>query len=135
MDCSIQSSLSFTISWRLLKSMSIESMMPSNHLIFCCPLLPLPSRGPYLWSVFQQTVTLYYEFQPVTLKKRPKSSTSAQTLINDHQHSHSFCAPPKENFAQGYIQFLQVLAFEAECLKSLNVLQQGLHVQRTVDAE
>ena len=33
---------SFTISWSLLKLMSIESMMPSNHLILCCRLL-LPS--------------------------------------------------------------------------------------------
>ena len=31
--------LSFTISWPLLKLMSIESMMPSNHLILCCLLL------------------------------------------------------------------------------------------------
>ena len=38
-----QASLSFTISWSLLKLMSIESMMPSNHLILCCPLLLLPS--------------------------------------------------------------------------------------------
>ena len=38
-----QASLSFTISWSLLKFMSIESMMPSNHLIFCCPLVLLPS--------------------------------------------------------------------------------------------
>ena len=36
-------SLSFTIFWRLLKLMSIESMMPSNHLILCHPLLLLPS--------------------------------------------------------------------------------------------
>ena len=35
--------LSFTISWSLLKLMSIESMMSSNHLILCCPLLLLPS--------------------------------------------------------------------------------------------
>ena len=34
-----QASLSFTISWSLLKFMSIESVMPSNHLIPCCPLL------------------------------------------------------------------------------------------------
>ena len=33
-----QASLSFTISWSLLKFMSIESMMPSNHVIFCHPL-------------------------------------------------------------------------------------------------
>ena len=38
-------SLSFTISWNLLKLMSIDSVMPSNHLIFCCPLL-LPSIFP-----------------------------------------------------------------------------------------
>ena len=38
-----QSSLSFTISQRLLKLMSIESVMPSNHLILCHPLLLLPS--------------------------------------------------------------------------------------------
>ena len=38
-----QASLSFTISWSLLKLMSIELMMPSNHLILCCPLLLLPS--------------------------------------------------------------------------------------------
>ena len=37
----LQASLSFTITQSLLKLMSIESMMPSNHLIFCCfPLLP-----------------------------------------------------------------------------------------------
>ena len=38
-----QASLSFTISWGLLKLMSIESVMPSNHLILCQPLLLLPS--------------------------------------------------------------------------------------------
>ena len=34
-----QASLSITDSWSLLKLMSIESVMPSNHLIICCPLL------------------------------------------------------------------------------------------------
>ena len=37
-----QASLSFTISWSVLKLMSFESVMPSNHLILCRPLL-LPS--------------------------------------------------------------------------------------------
>ena len=36
-------SLSITNSWSLLKFMSVESVMPSNHLIFCHPLLLLPS--------------------------------------------------------------------------------------------
>ena len=41
-----QASLSFTISWSLLKLMSIESLMPSNHLILCRSLLLLPSIFP-----------------------------------------------------------------------------------------
>ena len=41
-----QTSLSFTISWSLLKLMSIEWMMPSNHLILCRPLLLPPSIFP-----------------------------------------------------------------------------------------
>ena len=41
-----QASLSFTISWSLLRFMSVESVMPSNHLIFHHPLLPLPSIFP-----------------------------------------------------------------------------------------
>ena len=41
-----QASLSITNSWRLLKLMSIESVMPSNHLILCCTLLLLPSIFP-----------------------------------------------------------------------------------------
>ena len=41
-----QASLSFTISLSLLKLMSIESVMPSNHLILCRPLLLLSSVFP-----------------------------------------------------------------------------------------
>ena len=41
-----QASLSITNSWSLLKLMSIESVMPSNYLILCCPLLLLPSTFP-----------------------------------------------------------------------------------------
>ena len=44
-----QASLSITSSQILLKLMSIESVMPSNHLILCCPLL-LPSIFPTSWS-------------------------------------------------------------------------------------
>ena len=42
----LQASLSITNSWSLLIFMFIESVMPSNHLIFCCPLLPPPSIFP-----------------------------------------------------------------------------------------
>ena len=41
-----KAALSFTISQSLLKLMSIESVMPSNHLILCLPLLLLPSVFP-----------------------------------------------------------------------------------------
>ena len=41
-----QASLSFTISRNLLKLMSIESVMPSNHLVLCHPLLLPPSISP-----------------------------------------------------------------------------------------
>ena len=41
-----QASLSFTVSRSLFKLMSIESMMPSNHLILCHPFLLLPSIFP-----------------------------------------------------------------------------------------
>ena len=41
-----QPSLSFTVSWSWLKVMSIESVIPSNHLILCCPLLHLLSIFP-----------------------------------------------------------------------------------------
>ena len=43
-----QASLSITSSCSLTKLMSIESVMPSNHLILCCPLLLLPSMFPSL---------------------------------------------------------------------------------------
>ena len=52
-----QASLSFTISQSLLKLMSIESVMPSNHLILCCPLLLLPSIFPSI-RVFSNESTL-----------------------------------------------------------------------------
>ena len=41
-----QVSLSFTLSWSLLRLMSIESVMASNHLNLCLPLLLLPSISP-----------------------------------------------------------------------------------------
>ena len=52
-----QASLSFTISWSLLKLMSIESVMPSSHLILCRPLL-LPSIFPSI-RVFSSESVLH----------------------------------------------------------------------------
>ena len=47
-----QASLSITNSWSLLKLMSIELVMPSNHLILCHPLLLLPSIFPNIRVFF-----------------------------------------------------------------------------------
>ena len=46
-----QASLSFTISQSLLKLMSIESVMPSNHLILCCPFSSCPQSFPVSGSL------------------------------------------------------------------------------------
>ena len=53
-----QVSLSITNSQSLLKFMSIESVMPSNHLILCCPLLLLPSIFPNI-RVFSNESVLH----------------------------------------------------------------------------
>ena len=52
-----QASLSFTISRSLLRVMSIESVMPSNHLILCHPFLLLPSIFPSI-RVFSSELAL-----------------------------------------------------------------------------
>ena len=53
-----QASLFITNSWSLLKLMSIESVMPSNHIILCHPLLLLPSIFPSI-RVFSNESVLH----------------------------------------------------------------------------
>ena len=52
-----QASLSFAISQSLLKLMSTEEVMPSNHFILCCPLLLVPSIFPSI-RVFSNELSL-----------------------------------------------------------------------------
>ena len=64
----LQASLSFTNSWSLLELMSIKSVMPSNHLILCQPLLLLPSIFPSIRvfsneSVFHIRWPKYWSFR------------------------------------------------------------------------
>ena len=56
-----QASLSFTISRSLVKLMSIESVMPPNHLIICHPLLLLPSIFPSI-RIFSNELVLHITF-------------------------------------------------------------------------
>jgi len=53
-----QTFLSFIISQSLLRLMSFESVMPSNHLILCCPLLLLPSIFPSIRVFSSESVLL-----------------------------------------------------------------------------
>ena len=58
MDLACQASLSFIISPSLLRFWSIELVMPSNHLILCCPLLLLPSVFPSI-RIFSNELALH----------------------------------------------------------------------------
>ena len=63
-----QASLSFTISWSLLKLMSFESVMPSNHLILCQPPSPpafslSQHQGLFQWVNSLHEVAKVLEFQ------------------------------------------------------------------------
>ena len=64
-----QASLSFTISQSLLKLMSTESMIPSNHLILCRPLLLLPSifqhQGLFQWVSSSHEVAKLWSYMNI----------------------------------------------------------------------
>ena len=67
-----QASLSLTIPWHLLKFMSVESVMLSNHLILCHPLL-LPSIFPSIRGLFQWIGTLHQVAKVLELKLQHQS--------------------------------------------------------------
>ena len=56
-----QDPLSFTISWILLKLMPTESVMPSNHLIFCCTLL-LPRMHVHKTKIRYDQMKFIFEY-------------------------------------------------------------------------
>ena len=73
-----QVSLSSTVSQRLFKLMSSESVMPSNHLILCCPLLFLPSIFPSI-RVFSNESVLRIRW--------PKYWSFSFTISDSNQYS------------------------------------------------
>ena len=75
-----QAPLSFTISWSLLKLMSIELVMLSNHLIFCHPLLLLTSIFPSI-RVFSNESALHI--------RGPKSWSSSFMRLPELPHLYS----------------------------------------------
>ena len=90
-----QASLPFTVSWSLLKLMSIESMIASNHLILCRPLLLLPSifsnirvfssqsalhiRWPKYWSFSINPSNEYQCWFPLELTESPRDFQESST--------------------------------------------------------
>ena len=77
---SCQASLSITNSWSLLKLFSIELVMPSNHLILCCPLLLLPSIFPSIKA---------FSNESVLCKKWPKYWSFSFNISPSNEHSGS----------------------------------------------
>ena len=76
-----QTCLSITNSRRLLKFMSIESVMPSNHPILCCPLLLLPSIFPSIRVFSNESVlhirwTKYWSFSFISPSNEHSGLTS-----------------------------------------------------------
>ena len=80
-----QASLSFTISWNLLKLMSVELVMPSNPLILCCPLLLLPSIFPSIRVSSNESALHILAFVIVTycLVKQIFSSDLSNKLLEN----------------------------------------------------
>ena len=76
-----QACLSFTLTQSLLKLMSIESVMPSNHLILCLPLLLLPSIFPSI-RVFSNELAFCIS--------QSKCWSFSISLSNEHSGSISF---------------------------------------------
>ena len=95
-----QASLYFTNAWSLLKLMSIESVMPCNHLIFCRLLLLLPSvflgirvfsselavhiRWPKYWS-FSISPSNEGWTGWISLKSKELSRVCSKTIVQKHQ--------------------------------------------------
>ena len=86
-----QASLSITNSQSLLKFMSIESVMPSNHLILCCPFLFLPSIFPSI-RVFSNESLLHIRW--------PKYWSFSLSPSNEH--------PGLISFRMGWLDLLSV---------------------------
>ena len=75
MDCSTPGFLVHTNSWSLLKLMSIESVMPSNHLILCHPLLLLPSIFPSIRVLSSESI-LHIKYWSFIFSISPSSEYS-----------------------------------------------------------
>ena len=65
MDCSTPGSSILHYLLEFAQLMSIELLMPSNHLILCCPLLPLPSTFPRIRVFSNESVSYSHQVAKV----------------------------------------------------------------------
>ena len=120
-----QASLSITNSWSLLKLMSIESVMPSSHLILCHPLLLLPPIPPGI-RVFTNESALHMKW--------PKywSFSFCISLSNEHPGLISFRMDWLDLFAvlaslyQGNYFLISCYNKSKECFKFVRILPDPL---------
>ena len=119
----LQASLSFTISWSLLKLMFIESVMPSNHHILCCPFLLLPSilssirvfskelalliTWPKYWS-FSFSINTFNEYSGlISFRIDRFDLTVAQVTVKSLLHHHnSKSSIKKRKSAKWYVKII-----------------------------
>ena len=80
MDYSLQASVSFIISWSLLKLMSIELVIQSNHLILCHPLL-------FLLSIFPSIRVFFFSCESALSIRWPKYGSFSFTVSSSSEYS------------------------------------------------
>ena len=83
MNCGTQASLSFTISWSLLRLMSIESVMLPNHLILCHPL------HDWVYYSFKKKWRIYVTL-PQSILWSIKSLKVDENMEEEHKNNHLF---------------------------------------------
>ena len=106
-----QASLSITNSWSLLKLMSIESVMPSSHLILCRPLLLLPPIPPSI-RVFSNESALHMRW--------PKYWSFSFSICPSNEH------PGLISFRMDWLDFLAVQGTLKSLLQHHSQKPQGL---------
>ena len=121
-----QASQTFTVSWSLFKLMSVESVMLSNHLILCCPLLLLPSAFPSI-RVFSSEWHRYQEF-PAPTSLCPRASSAHRLSLNfwnEYLQAVHACSrsphSPKHNHSFLLLRVLYALIAPIQLLRSFIV--------------
>ena len=127
MDCS---SLSITNSQRLLKLMSIESVMPSNHLIFYCPPLLLPAIFPSIRVFSSESVlcSRWPKYWSFSFSINPSNEYSG--LISFRMGWLELLAVQGTQESSPTPQFKSINSSVLSFLYQLNILSCFIHLQK-----